>query len=139
MRRTNQGGSVASFIVVGALLVLVTVGLLYAVRQQPESGEIAKEPEITLPGADNNTDNQNRDDKTPAADEGGTQDKTSTDESSTTDETTDDETTEGDTETTVDEIPQTGPADTMMQLVAVGALTAVSSAYYRSRKVRHSL
>lgn len=42
--RTNQGGSVASFLVVGVVLVAITLGGIFFVQQRNESGRVATSP-----------------------------------------------------------------------------------------------
>lgn len=134
MIRTNQGGSVASFIVVAALLVLGTAGLLYFVKRgdAPKSG---------TPVAVSD-----KKDKKPATgvgqkvDEGAnTSTRNNTNSSRTSGQQSDDNkpsnsgTTDNRTSTPVTELSQTGPVETFAQIVMVGILAAALVAYLQSR------
>lgn len=128
MIRTNQGGSVASFIIVAALLVLGTAGLLYFVKR-------GDAPKAGTPVAV--SDNK---DKKPTSNGGqkvneGSGSTTKNNKPST------NSTTNNPGSTSVTELSRTGPAETFTQIVMVGILAAALMSYAQSRKqaaINHS-
>lgn len=134
MIRTNQGGSVASFIIVAALLVLGTAGLLYFVKRgdAPKSGTpvAVSDNKDKKPAANNgqkvdeNTGSTNRNNSNSSSNSGrGAQNnKPSTSG-----------TTNNSRPTPVTELSQTGPAETFAQIVMVGILAAALMSYMQSR------
>lgn len=126
--RINQAGSIANFIVIGVVLVVLTAGVIYAVRQKdtpaPQSTPVATEPEKT-------TDKPKADD-TPATD------KTESEPTSSPASTPVAET-PAVSAPTVATLSQTGPADTAAQLLAIGAISVASIGFVRSRSLRSSL
>lgn len=150
--RTNQGGSVLAFVVVGVLLAGLVVGGVYLLRQR---GEQAR----TAPPVANKTDGDKQNQpQTPAK---PTEDKKPADKPTATSQNTpapaQGSTTQipatGQTTPPVAEtqtgtkpnvasgvpldhsanLPVTGPFDTALQLLAAGTLTALTIAYIRSR------
>lgn len=133
MIRTNQGGSIASFIIVAALLVLGTAGLLYFVKRgdTPQSG-------TPVAVSDNK-------DKKPASSNGqkvnegnGSATKDNDNSSSTSGQNSNNKpstngTTNSQGSTSVTELSQTGPAETFTQIVMAGVLATSLVAYMQSR------
>lgn len=155
MKRTNQGGSVLSFIIIGGVLTLLLVGGIYALRQYDRLSTIAVEtPGVVAPepgkgdvkspasGDAATTGEQKADDKktdsseateTPAAIPGATSESTGSASANASDATA----TGGGSVaagSTVDELPQTGPVQTASSLLAVSLLTGMSIAYMQSRR-----
>lgn len=127
--RFNQLGSVASFIIIGVVLVLVTTGILYWVQHKDapvvrEETPVVTTPETeqTAPKEEKNTDKEQESTPPVASDTPAT-------------------TTEPTPEPapTVTTLSQTGPADTAFQLIAVGALAVTAISFARSRQLRSSL
>jgi cytoskeletal protein RodZ len=149
MRDRYQGGSLAGFIIIGVLLALVLVGGLYGLnrynaqktneqvaandqsetktedkaKEQPTTKVDDKEAEersqsqtkVTAPRASQeSTDSQPKPEPKPAATPTPTQTSTSS--------------------RTNTHLPQTGPADTLVSLLVVGALTFAATYYMRSRE-----
>lgn len=128
MARTNQTGSIVGFIVIGAVLIVGSAGLLYWVSHRDTSSP--NPPEVSIPAATEKKKDESSDTPKP---------ETSTD---TTKENTDSaETNQAQAQTTpaVDQIPQTGPADTFVQLIAISLLGGTIVAFIRSRYHRSTL
>lgn len=126
MVRTNEGGSVLSFAVVGVILAILMVGGVVAVRQQsissrkpaPTSQKVAqtdknKTPAPTTPSSNDTSKNQGQ--TSPNG-------STSTPPPATT------------TAPAGKELPHTGPVETITTLVALGLLTGSLVAYLQSRR-----
>ena len=126
MVRTNQGGSVLGFIIIGVVLALLFIGGAYIIRQQVErsvtSGPI-KAPEEQKPQPQPQPpQNDKQPDKTP-------------------DTTTPlPQTPPSPTPSTKNELPKTGPAETAGVLLALALLAGASASYVQSRRqLRSSL
>ncbi|MDB5165343.1 MAG: hypothetical protein JWM00_233 [Candidatus Saccharibacteria bacterium] len=131
--RSRQSGSVISFIVIGVVLVIMTAGVLYWVRHKDAPVTTPpKTPGVTLPGAPEATPPKG-DDKTPQPDT--TSDAPAGD--STPQTTPSDNPATAPTDVTA--LSQTGSGDTALQLIAIGALVAVTAGFVRSRSQRSSL
>ncbi len=136
VRSNRQGGSIISFAVIGVVLVgLLALGL-YTVKMKVDQSrsdslatrdETPKEQPTVLPGDDTgekhkdtvpaaNTDDTKKEDNGGSSTPGGSQSQSSDAANSGT-----------------QALPQTGPADTLMRLIAVGALTFAGVTYARSR------
>lgn len=126
--RINQAGSIANFIVIGVVLVVLTAGVIYAVRQRDTPASqptpVATEPEKTT-------------DK-PKVDEKPATDKTES-ESTSSPASTPVAETPALPAPTVATLSQTGPVDTAAQLLAIGAISVASIGFVRSRSLRSSL
>lgn len=144
--RTNQGGSILTFVIIGAVLAAAVVGTVFLVRQQGERAQSetpvfeAPAPAPGQPGPDSDNgangngtdggngsgatpnDNTTRDDATSTPSLPGASDGAS--------DAADDQSPDSAT------LPQTGPADTIVSLLAVAALTLTVTAYLRSRSVQ---
>ncbi|HRJ91195.1 MAG TPA: hypothetical protein PLU21_03225 [Candidatus Saccharibacteria bacterium] len=134
--RMYQGGSLGSYIVVGALLVLLLVGGLYTVgRIDNESGQIATDTsdntedngttpdssstDTTNSDTDKNTDNTKND--TPV----------SSDDSNTT---TDDSNTTTGSSNDTEELPATGASETFAAAAILSLVTYAGALYIGSRR-----
>lgn len=133
MIRTNQGGSVASFIVVAALLVLGTAGLLYWTKR-------GDNPRAASPGvAVSPTSSEKKSTpKTGETDSQKVDEGTNTQTNDTSRSSDEKKTSEDKSQTTnsqpVTQLSQTGPADTLLQILMAGVLTAAFVAYLQSLK-----
>ena len=122
-QRTNQGGSVATFVLVGIILVAILIGSIYLVnirgQQARKSQEIASsETQKVTSSIGTTTDNsQNSSSETEKAE------STSSTEVNTSTKTTPSE-----------NLPQTGIEPSLSQLCGVFLLTVFSAAYILSRK-----
>lgn len=131
--RTNQGGSILVFTIVAVVLAAVAVGAIYAVREQgaqirsdtpvfeapTEAPEDSAEPANPEPEA------------TPAPEVSDAPEEDST--PATVPGRSDAETRAND-DTRPEDLPQTGPAETMLTLVAIAALAFVSYSYVQSQR-----
>ncbi len=125
--RFGQLGSVASFIIIGVVLVLVTTGILYWV--QHKDAPIRKEaPVVTTPESE---------EAAPKEEKNIDREETAPSDTSSTPAPTA-EPTPG-TAPTVATLSQTGPKDTVFQLIALGALAVTIGSFVRSRRLRSSL
>lgn len=141
MRGSNQGGSLAGFVVIGAFLVLVLAGGLYGLNryntEQQKKQEIAKNEDKTQPSSSN---------KEAAKPE--PKPESSSSSGSSTSETKKPETQSGASTSTpssqgngqstgvqsgTNQLPQTGPADTFMNGLAVIVLSFAVVSYLQSR------
>ncbi len=140
MSRINQGGSTLSFIVIGFILVLAAGGALYAVAQKMHPSEPANTPtpEVTIPGAANDGESK-PDDKKPSSDSANGNSVTETDNDKSPAKSDASKSTTKTSQPEATELSQTGPADTMLQVLAIGALTLAITAYLRSRRPDLSL
>jgi LPXTG-motif cell wall-anchored protein len=118
MVRTNQGGSVLSFVIIGAIMAAILVGGVYIVHQQTRQPagetpqEVVEEPPATPPVESEKEAEKPQKEETPQ--------------------------TTPQTEKEV-ELPQTGPAESLMTLVAVALLGFTATSYLRSRRIGLSL
>lgn len=136
MRGTNQGGSLAGFIIVGVLLALVLIGGLYGLNRynaQRAADEVATE---TAEQEKNAADDRQRTSSeseekraepttTPTADPGDKAAPSSAPAQS-----------GSQTATRTANLPQSGPADTALTLIALGTITFAGTHYVRSRSQR---
>jgi LPXTG-motif cell wall-anchored protein len=115
MVRTNQGGSVLGFIVVGVVLAALFIGGVYLARHQtvaPVAGQ--SQPPKESPVAQPSTPNKSSDQPSPQPSQ--------TTPSSTS------------PAASASQLPQTGPTETLGALLGIGFLTSLIVAYYRSRR-----
>ena len=130
--RSNQGGSVVSFIVIGVALVLVAGGLLYGVRQS--SNQAPEAPGVTQP--------IKNDEKKPATPRDTTPQKPASDAPTTTETpsaASQAPATAPAAQPEVDQLSHTGPAETVRDLLILSTLSGVIVAFIRSRQPRSSL
>lgn len=115
MGRTNQGGSVLSFVIIGIVLAGLLVGGIYFVNQQTgqPSAPTMKQPEKPA----NKDDGQNKK-QTPPPAEPATKPQP-----------------EAGANTTA-ELPATGPKELIGSLITLGLLSGVITSYLRSRRLQ---
>lgn len=137
--QTNyQGGSLLGFVAIGILLAGLLVGGLYFVQRynnpDTDNGGIVASEENT---DEKNTSGFTDDNESNSANNGGNTDSTpSKNEQSVNSSTDAEESTTNDSadETAVDQLPQTGPADTMLQASVLSVVTYGVVSYVRSRR-----
>lgn len=133
--RSNQTGSIASFIVIGVVLVILTAGTLYWVSHKDtpsvaEKSGTTSQPAKTPAKTDDKTAQPNAtDDSTPAAEPTATPQTSASASTSS----------PSAAAPSVSSLSQTGPADTAVELLAIGALAAAVASFIRSRNLRSSL
>lgn len=130
MRGTNQGGSLAGFIIIGVLLTLILVGGLFGLNRynaQRAADEIAASEKAT--SEEEATESSKS--TTEANDESPTQARTEQDSGDKTQESAQSAQSAGAAQSA--QLPTTGPADTLMGFVAVTVLTFAVAHYTRSR------
>ena len=122
MGRTNQGGSVLSFVIVGVLLAGLLVGGVYLVNRQSAGQPPA--PVVQKP-----QEKPNESQSPPPAEPGTSQPSPSANmpESG------------GTTDNNVTELPTTGPKETLGSLIIIGLLGGIIVSYLRSRRPQLSL
>jgi len=135
---TQQGGWIANFLIIGAVLVLGLVGTVYLVKSQSMDGEIAK--------TDNDLSQSETSDEPAITEKDKSVDKNKDDsEAKPTEEKADspaapsqqpaasaDENAEEKADVT-EELPVTGPAETASSLFALGLIAFSAVSYVRSR------
>lgn len=126
----RQGGWAASFIIIGAVLLIALVGGVYYLRtmqSSPEQTDVTQEEssDIEQPASDDTQD-------TTPTDTDEAADTSETDSSSSSSDTAASEQT---TSPSRDALPETGPAeDALYSVVALGALTFSVAAFVISRQ-----
>jgi cytoskeletal protein RodZ len=122
MVKANEGGSVLSFVVIGAILVLLLVGGTYFVRQKlsVNAQTTGQSPDTSQPKSSDQTDTS----KEPAKKE----------EPATPEATQPTAPPQATTSTPPAALPQTGPVETLSVAIGVAFLTAAFTAYVRSRR-----
>lgn len=157
----RQGGSAATFIIVGLVLTVLTAGVLYGARQYMASqrtAPISEESMQTAPeeqqsdqsGSDNTSGNQSSDEKEVAsnsndADNAQTSDDTNKTEAPTDSDDTTHNSTSGSTSESVEKVetvensdaplPQTGSTENAFVALVFGVATASTVAYSRSQRM----
>lgn len=125
MVRTNQGGSVLGFIVVGVVLVALFVGGAYTVHQLSAQPEVAPaQPEQAPPKSRENKDDSSKDQPQKTDNQPAKPQQNPAGNSS---------------QSPAAELPQTGPAELLGTLLALGLLSATAVSYARSRRPELSL
>jgi LPXTG-motif cell wall-anchored protein len=118
MVRTNQGGSVLSFIVIGAILACLLIGGVFVVHHQvlrSQTGHQENKPLARHPQTP---------DKTPVKTDDKMPDETQQQPSA---------------QHEAAELPQTGSVGTMSVVLVLGLLSGMGVAYLRSRRQAHYL
>lgn len=147
MKRTNQGGSILSFIVIGGVLALLLVGGIYMVRHAqpaPDAGTTAPAQPVATPSTDQATDGaSDKTTNTPAATGNGATNNgsapapdsvTTTPATGTTPAITDNDSSAGSTSSDTTALPQTGSVQTAGTVIALIMLVGASAAYVQSRR-----
>ncbi len=136
MVRTNQGGSILGFVIIGGVMALLLVGGAYLVRHNLNStsdgAPIAVEND-TEPEQPADDDAVTPDEEQPDAQEeqdDASQDSTASDEQS--------PSVHADTGSP-EHLPQTGPGETIVGALLLGSIAGAAVAYKRSRDAIASL
>ena len=152
MKRTNQTGSIGVFVIVGAILVAISLAVLYGIRQNnlsqdgsPISSDLVAS-ESGNKNSQNNTSQQSADQKTNSQSSGRGEARTDvkTEESKKTTPTPESSHPQQSPSSTTPApstpskqsdkgLPKTGPEDVAISAVAFGILTFLTVAYQRSR------
>ena len=149
MRRVNQAGSIGVFVIVGAILVAISLAVLYGIRQNnlsqdesPISSDLVAS-ENSNKNSQNGTSQQSADKKTNSQSGGRGEARTDvkTEESKKTTPTPESSqsqqspssTTPAPSKQSDKGLPKTGPEDVAVSAVAFGALAFLAVAYQRSR------
>jgi cytoskeletal protein RodZ len=128
MVKANEGGSVLSFVVIGAILVLLLVGGTYFVRQKlfVSADSNGQAPDTSQPKPSDQTDTS--------------KEPTKKDEPAKTPDASQPSNPQQNTASTPPAaLPQTGPVETLSVVMGVAFLTAAFTAYLRSRSDYASL
>ena len=123
-RRTNQGGSVATFVVVGLILAVTLVGAIYLVKirsQQARNNQEIATSETKKPASTNSSTSN-----------GSTKSSESSQSSDTSDSQADNNNTA--VSASNEDLPKTGPGMDLLQLVGIYMLASSSTAYILSRR-----
>ena len=149
MRRVNQAGSIGVFVIVGAILVAISLAVLYGIRQNnlsqdesPISSDLVAS-ENSNKNSQNGTSQQSADQKTNSQSGGRGEARTDvkTEESKKTTPTPESSQSQQSPSSTTPApsrqsdkgLPKTGPEDVAISAVAFGILAFLTVAYQRSR------
>ena len=153
MKRTNQTGSIGVFVVVGAILVAISLAVLYGIRQNnlsqdgsPISSDLVASENINKNSQSNNASQQSADQKTnnQSGGRGEVRTDVKTEESKKTTPTPESSQSQQSPSSTTPApstpskqsdkgLPKTGPEDVAVSAVAFGILAFLTVAYQRSR------
>jgi len=124
--RANQNGSIISFVIVSAVLILGATGLFYWVGHGLQASP-ATEPEVKISAP-------SEPEKKPVKDTPPSNDTTSEDTSAQPGEQTETDSQATNPTPSVSELSRTGPEETMTALIVIGLLVGFSVAYVQSRR-----
>ena len=150
MKRVNQTGSIGVFVVVGAILVAISLAVLYGIRQNnlsqdgsPISSDLVASENSNKNSQNNNASQQSADQKTNSRSGGRGEARTDvkTEESKKTTPTPESSQSQQSPSSTAPApskqsdkgLPKTGPEDVAISAVAFGILAFLAVAYQRSR------
>lgn len=153
MKRVNQTGSIGVFVVVGAILVAISLAVLYGIRQNnlsqdgaPISSDLVASENINKNSQSNSTSQQSADQKTNSQSGGRGEARTDvkTEESKKTTPASESSQSQQSPSSTAPApstpskqsdkgLPKTGPEDVAISAVAFGILAFLTVAYQRSR------
>ena len=150
MKRVNQAGSIGVFVVVGAILVAISLAVLYGIRQNnlsqdgsPISSDLVASENSNKNSQNNGTSQQSADQKTNGQSSGRGEARTDvkTEESKKTTPTSESSQSQQSPSSTTPVppkqsdkgLPKTGPEDAAISAVAFGILAFLTVAYQRSR------
>ena len=154
MKRTNQTGSIGVFVIVGAILVAISLAVLYGIRQNnlsqdgsPISSDLIASENSNKNSQNNSTSQQSADQKTNNQSGGRGEARTDvkTEESKKTTPTPESSQSQQSPSSTTPApstpsskqsdkgLPKTGPEDVAVSAVAFGILAFLAVAYQRSR------
>ena len=132
MVRTNQGGSVLGFVIIGGVLALLLIGGVYFVRQQseavPDRG-IAPTPTESQPREEQST---------PTEETPPNNNENSNAEENASNARPQTGTLPGGGSST-SELPQTGPAESLAAIIILASIAGLGTSYIRSRRQLRSL
>lgn len=128
MVRSNQGGSVLSFLIIGAALVALLIGGVYFARAHANDT-------IAQATSDQKQSHESNETTAPKLDE----EKAKPKPEATKPEVSTPKPQPAPVTPRPAQLPQTGPTETFMAMLAIGLLTGTSVAYYRSRQHRLTL
>lgn len=137
MTRTNQGGSIVSFIVVGVVLALLLVGGAYLVHRHnnPAATPTPTPAEDSQEAATEESDpDESSEADTDSSTETDQSDQAASDNSSTSEESAESQADLPTGSSSPDNLPETGPTDNGLGLVGAGSMAAASVWYWRSRR-----
>jgi LPXTG-motif cell wall-anchored protein len=126
--RTNEGGSVASFIVIGVILAAIVVGGIYVVQKRGENSPAVSPTATSSPSASPSVASSS--DPSPPAVSPGTQATPTPSKSPST------QPSKTPLPSTGVPLPTTGPSDNILSVIAFAVLLGVSIAYLRSYRFR---
>jgi len=129
LKRTNQGGSILTFIIVAVVLAFGVIGTAYFVKQHGE--QVRKEQAIAQADA---LAKQEAAKSSGAATSATSESKTESTTGTSTPAPTEPSSTPAPTSSEQAALPTTGPESNAFQLVAIGLLVASSVAYGLSRR-----
>lgn len=134
----HQGGALLGFVAVAIVLAALLVGGLYFVQRYNATDRSTVADNSNSSSDDKNTsgftdDTSKNETK---SDDSSTSKNTNSSSSASNNSNSNDKTTTGFSreETTAEELPATGPAETLSQLLAIGMLTFGVGSYIRSRR-----
>ena len=150
MKRVNQAGSIGVFVIVGAILVAISLAVLYGIRQNnlsqdgsPISSDLVASENSNKNSQNNSTSQQSADQKTNSQSSGRGEARTDvkTEESKKTtpapessqSQQSPSSTTPAPSKQSDKGLPKTGPEDVAVSAVAFGILAFLTVAYQRSR------
>lgn len=132
-RGQHQGGWVATFVIVGAVLVLALLGSVYYVKTRHDAAQNSDHSQsTTTDSSDKKTDKNDK--KAPAkqpVDKPASSDTPPADQPSTK---PDEATSDKDTQPAAHPLPQTGPADTLSSVIVLSLLAFTIVSFVRSRR-----
>lgn len=137
-KRTNQGGSILTFIIVAVILGLALIGSVMFIRHKGEAAQ--SQTPIFGPVTENKTNDDKSGDKN--TDTGSSSQPGEESAPSTTNNGTDSSTgttSESQASAPVSELPKTGPVDTLGAALIVGLVAMVVVSYVRSRHLSWQL
>jgi LPXTG-motif cell wall-anchored protein len=125
MVRTNQGGSMLSFVIVGGVLIALLIGGVYFIRNRasvtvatPSSDQSQTEESAKMATKPDEKEVKSQPDTAKPQPQVSSSSESAARPS---------------------ELPQTGPAETILAMIGAGLLVGSSTAYYRSRDRRVTL
>ena len=153
MKRVNQAGSIGIFVIVGAMLVAISLAVLYGIRQNnlsqdgsPISSDLVASENSNKNSQNNSTSQQSADQKTNGQSGGRGEARTDvkTEESKKTTPASESSQSQQSPSSTTPApstpskqsdkgLPKTGPEDVVVSAVAFGILAFLTVAYQRSR------
>jgi len=123
MVRTNEGGSVLSFVIVGVVILLLLVGSIFAVRQlTSQPAPLAQEPAKTTPEQTKPQEQKPEESTKPSSSE---KEQASTPQAQT-------------PTASNPELPKTGPTETLGVTLGLMLITLAGVSYVRSRQALRS-